>query len=203
MRKVIKCFIPLLLSCLVCCKPALKPAEYVRYVTSRDNGLKKAVEADGFEYDMQYRPHDYVVLMETKGQASAQSIKARLAELSGTAWFTISIRRSDNKVTPLRYGITSMEEYNSRLSYLLNEASNSIWLVYGSDTLHPKSYLFENNYNLTPYETMVVGFYLPEGDVSPTKNMQLSYDDRIFKNGIIRATYTEQSLKNIPNIILN
>jgi hypothetical protein len=99
------------------------------------------------------------------------------------------------------YGITSLDEYNLRLDYFLNRAKDDIKLLYGSDTLHPSSYLFENNYNLTPQETIVVGFNLPGNDPFPIKDMQISYCDRIYKNGIIKTTYRSEILKQIPTVI--
>ena len=124
----------------------------------------------------------------------------RMEELKGTAWFNISFKRADNGTSPMRYNISSIEEYNQRLNYLLNEAKNDLKLVYDTTILTPVSYVFENNYNLTPQETIIVGFYLPHGEERPNKKMQLSYDDRVFKNGIIKATYSQHSLQNIPGL---
>jgi len=172
--------------------------QYVQYVNSADAGLKKSSVVDGFEFDVQYKPHEYIVLLENSGKVTRDAMTKRLVELKGTAWFNIAIKRVDNQKTPLRYGISSLEEYNARLNYFLTEAQGDIWLVYGRDTIRPQSYLFENNYNLTPQETMVVGFALPGGDDHPKKQMQLSYNDRVFKTGIIKANFSETSLKHIP-----
>lgn len=185
------------------CRHKLATADYVSYVTKKESGLKKIIEIDGFEYSVQYKPHEYIMLMESKGDFSSYNLKKRTADLKGTAWFNISIKRADNHTTPLKYGVSSLDEYNARLQYYLNEASKDIWLLYGSDTILPASYLFENNYNLAPMETMVVGFLLPPGDKYPKKQMQLSYNDIVFKNGIIKAFYTEEALKNIPGLTLN
>ena len=178
----------------------MKVADYVSYVHTKESGLIKTTAIDGFEFSMQYKPDDYIILMENKGNLLNENYEKRKSELKGTAWFNISIKRADNNITPLKYGVSSLEEYNTRLNYYLNEAKKDIWLVYGNDTLRPISYLFENNYNLTPQETMIAGFYLPKGEDFPRKNMQLSYNDGVFKTGIIKATYTERSLNSIPEL---
>jgi len=202
MRKVINCIgIVFLFLSLASCKKNMKAGEYVSYVSKNDNGLRKNTVVDGFEFCMQYRPYDYIILMESKGNFKSYDLEKRSSELKGTAWFSITIKRSDNNSTPLRYGITSIEEYNQRLNYYLNEAKKDIWLVYDNETIHPASYLFENNYNLTPQETIMVGFFLPAGEDYPKKNMQLSYNDQVFKSGIIKATYSEDALRNIPNLV--
>jgi hypothetical protein len=183
------------------CRQSLKSAEYVNYINNIESGLKKTLQVDGFEFCMQYRPYDYIMLMENKGNTVGYDAEKRMADLKGSAWFSITLKRADYGTTPLRYGISSIEEYNSRLNYFLNKAKEDIWLVYDKDTLRPVSYLFENNFNLVAQETMIVGFYLPKGADAPKEKMQLSYNDQVFKNGIIKATYTERSLKNIPNLL--
>jgi len=202
MRKAINYIIYILVLCTgISCKKNMKTPDYVRYINNKNNGLIKTTQTDGWEYDVQYRPGDYIILMENKGVPDDSVLNKREAELKGTAWFNIVIKRIDNQVTPLRYDISSLDEYDTRLNYFLNEAAKDIKLVNGKDTLLPKSYLFENNYNLTPQETMIVGFYLPAGDNYPIKDMQLSYIDKVFKNGIIRAQFSKTVLNHIPNLI--
>jgi len=190
-----------LLSLCLSCQHKMKPGDYVKYVTDKENGLKKTTQIDGLEFCMQYRPYDYILLMENRGDMSNDDLIKRISDLRGTAWFTITLKRMDNTITPLRYGIATIEEYNKRLDYYLNEASKDIRLVYGKDTMQPVSYLFENNYNLTPQETMIVGFYLPQGENYPRQTMRLSFFDRIFKTGIINAQYSDEILNNIPKLV--
>lgn len=189
----------LLLQCA--CRHQLKPDAYIRYVKDSSNGLVKIATIDGWEYTIQYKPADYIIYLEGKGVYTDSFVTKERDRLKGTVWFDIDIRRTDGSITPLRYGVSSLDEYNSRLDYYLNHAQEDIALAYGTDTLKPMSYLFENNYNLTPQQTMVVGFALPEGQESIKAPMQLSYRDRIFKNGIIKATYRQKDLKNIPHLI--
>jgi len=183
------------------CRRELKAADYVRYITNTDNGCKKTMQAAGWEFCMQYRPYEYVMLNENRGNPKGYPFAARKAQLQGTAWFTISMKRTDNSPSPLRYQAASLDEYNERLNYYLNDAGKDIKLVYDSDTLWPMSYVFENNYNLSPQQTMIVGFRLPKNEDKPTRNMQLSFVDRVFKNGIVNATYPKDVIERIPNLI--
>jgi len=202
MRTVTKvCFFLVMLMSVSACRQQLKTDAYINYVKGNDNGLKRSIEVDGWQYSFQYKPYDYIVLMESRGDLKSFDVKKRLAELKGTAWFNISFKRTDGTVTPLKFNVSTLDEYNERLDYYLNEAAKDIKLAYGADTLLPVSYLFENNYNLTPQETMIVGFYLPKTDDHPQRDMQLSYNDHMFKNGIIKATYSKAVLNNIPNLV--
>jgi hypothetical protein len=160
-----------------CHKKMVSPSDYVKYISAENNGLKKTVIVSGWEYSLQYRPSEFIVLSESQGQWTKKNMQARMNQLSGVAWFSITIKRVDNSISPLKYGVSSNEEYERRLDYFLNKAKTNIWVTYGSDTLVPVSYLFENNFNLTPQETMLAGFLLPNKDKAPDRDLQLSYLD--------------------------
>lgn len=186
----------------VACRQKLKPAAYVQYVENVKNGLRKTVKVAEWEYTVQYRPADLITLTESKGIYNAGFVKKRATQLQGTAWFNISFRLADGKVSPMRYDLSSRQEYEVRFNYFLNEAVKAIKLIHaGKDTLAPMSYLFENNYNLTPQETMIVGFQLPTGTAVGDNDMQLCYEDRIFKTGIIKTQFKKEDLDNIPKLI--
>lgn len=203
MKKVISVFTLLvLLSLLGSCKHGLKQADYFNYVRALKNGLIKKISVDNWEYSLQYKPYDYIILIESKGKFNKDNASKRKNELRGTAWFNISFRLKDGSVSPMRYDLNSIEDYNRRLNFFLNEAMHDIQAVYdGKDTLKQIGYLFENNYNLTPQETMIVGFELPKGEAYPEKDLQVAYNDEVFKNGIIKAIYKSEDLKKIPNLI--
>jgi hypothetical protein len=183
-----------------CCKQSVSPTEYVKYVTDVKNGIVRTVVVDGMEYKGQYRTHEHIVLMESQGFRKKVNIQKRRKELEGTVWFNLSLSCTDKPISILRLGIKSQEEYDERLSYYLNRAMEDVRLIYGKDTLSPASYLFENNYNLTPQETMVLGFDLPNKTSYPVKDMRLSYYDRIFDNGLVNMTFFFNSIENIPNL---
>lgn len=182
------------------CKRSVDAAAYVKYVTDKRNGITKITEIDGFEYRMQYRTHDQIILSENKGDKNSNNIEKRKESLKGTVWFNISLKRTDNAISILRYGISNIDQYNARLNYYLNYASSDIKLLYGEDTLHPTGYVFENNYNLAPQETIVVSFTLPPGNNYPQKNMRLSMVDGVFNNGIINASFPIETINKIPTL---
>ncbi|MGN6569630.1 MAG: hypothetical protein ACTHJ0_16845 [Flavipsychrobacter sp.] len=189
-----------LLSFISCGKQTLNTADYVRYIQDDKNHLKKAVKVQDMEFDIQYKPYDYIVLLESHNNAAYDKTK-RLKQLAGTAWFNISFHKTSTEMSALKDGAMSLDDYDQRLNYFLNYAAKDITLVYGGDTLKPISYLFENNYNVGPVETMVVGFIFPDKDPRPLKDMQISYYDRLFHNGIIKASFSAETLKDIPNLL--
>lgn len=199
MKKVIKLLIlALLFVCNISCKKNLTKVDYEFYVQDKNNGLRKKTMVGAWEYNFQYKPYDYILLCENIVSFEREK---RLKELEGTAWFNISFMNKQSRESALRQGLNSKDEYDSRLNYFLNDAINSVQLHYGhTDTLKPIAYAFENNYNLSPQETIVVGFKLPDGEKVPSKDMQIVYEDKIFKNGIIKVIIDKKDLRKIPNL---
>lgn len=182
------------------CRRVLDKQEYVRYIKDEQNGLSKQISVGEWVYMFQYKPIEYILLLENNEKASAEENKRR-EMLNGSVWFNISFKRASNDVSPLRYGIGSPDEYEQRLMYFLNNAHKEIKLIYGSgDTLSQIGYLFENNFNLTPHETMVVGFDLPGDQQYPTEDMQLCFNDRTFNNGILKVVYKKADVKQVPEL---
>lgn len=163
----------------------------VKYAEDADNGLKKEITVGKIHYKIQYKPADYIIATENPDSAQRQK---RMEQLKGMVWFNISFSVNGYNESPLRYQVADLNEYTQRQDYYLNRAPADIYLLYGRDTLYVNSYWFENNQNLTPYETMIVGFRLPEGISGPEQDLKLSYYDRVFKNGIIKTVIKKEDL---------
>lgn len=186
MNKVTKLVLPLLM--LAACRQTHDP---IGYAEDKGNGLRKEMDIGSMHYTIQYKPADYIVASEHLDSGKTEE---RLKQLEGTVWFNIAFSVKGYNQSPLRYQVTDLNEYTQRQDYFLNRAANDIYLLYGKDTLYADSYWFENNQNLTPYETMIVGFRLPEGVAAPREDLRLSYYDRVFKNGIIKAVIKKEDL---------
>lgn len=186
------------------CKNALNGPEYIKYLQEEQHGLRKKIKVGEWEYLMQYKTNDYIVLMENRNNQKGFNSKKRKEELKGSVGFNISFKVADGAISPMRYNLTSKDEYDQRLNYFLNYAGKYIRLIYDyKDTILPSGYLFENNYNLAPQETMVVTFNLPDGSAQPEKDMQLYYNDVLFKNGIIKAIFSVKDLKKVPELTID
>lgn len=176
----------------------LSAEDYISYVENEENGMVKNIEIDGWKYNIQYKPADYILLHEHNTEAENRE---RKKQLEGTAWFNITVIQKDGKGSPLRYHVNTQEEYQSRYNYYLYQAGSDISLVWNGDTLHPVSYIFENNYNLAPQETMVAGFILPEKATEKVTDVQLVYKDRLLGTGIIKAKFYQKDISSLPQLI--
>lgn len=170
----------------------------VAYAENMDHGLRKQVNRGALQYVLQYKTPAYILDMERAGGLEPDS--GRLAALKGMIWFNVSFSVPGFPQSPLRYQVSDVGMYNDRLNYYLNEAGRDMRLLYGKDTLYPASYWFEHGQNLAAHETIVVGFRLPDGEEEPERDIQFSFYDRVFKNGIIKMQIRATDLEHIPSI---
>lgn len=202
MNKGIK-FLSILFFCanLSCTKSSMNRSDYLEYVQDEKSGLIKQIEIGELSYTIYYRPLELIALQENDTLTEA-SKKSRVNELSGTLNFVIKIKVKSGSINPLKYQLKSMQEYNDRNSYYLNEAKQDIHLTYGDILLNPIYYSFETNYGLTPEDAMIVQFKLPNNETTINHDLILTYYDRVFQNGIIKSTTNKNKLLTIPTLNL-
>lgn len=157
-------------------------------------GISKTIQVNEIRYSVEYRPTEAIIETE---RLSDKEQEKRLEELSEVYWFNIKISVDGFDQSPLRYGINNLDEFNQRLDYYLNYAMADIWITCQKDTLMPISYLFENNQNLISHETIIVGFDKTkiQGNV-----LQLAFNDRVLKSGIIKATFNIKDLNKTAEL---
>lgn len=186
----------LLLLLMEACTPkSLKPKDYISYLEDEENGLTRKNEINHWQYTLQYEPRDLILLRENKvGDLS------RTKELDGTLHFKFQFRYLDAGVHPLKINIKSMEEYNQRLNYFLNQAQKDFTIEYQNTELHPIGYLFETQFGLVPYETINLIFALPDGEKSLTHPFEFKYVDHCFGNGIIKYSFNPNAFEKVPKL---
>lgn len=190
----------LLFTLLVSCgQPILSSKDLIAFVEDEKHGLNKKIEVNDWVYKFQYKPPAYTMALENKGQITDSAYDKRYNELKGSVWVSIKFGKTNSDVNPLALDVSSLDEYNSRLSYYNTQVANDVVLLYNGDTLHPISHVFENNYGIAPYNVILVGFALPGGIEKPENKMQVVLFDKVYSNGLIKATFQEKDLQNILN----
>ncbi|MBL7705489.1 MAG: hypothetical protein JNM21_08050 [Taibaiella sp.] len=163
-------------------------AELDAYAGSEASGWVQRKSYNGINYVIKYRPVSLIALHEEESDSARAKRQEALKKMYR---FNIDIQVEGSGQSPLRHGISGLEEYNARLDYFLNQASKDIWLIDGNDTLRPAAYWFENNHNLTSHETIVLNF---DNTQIKNKEIQLAFNDRLFRNGIIKASFQKNDL---------
>jgi hypothetical protein len=174
--------------------------DYVRWVEDEANGLLVKKEMDNCRLSLQYKPVEYVVLLEKRDPGLTRTaMEKRQKELEGMRYFTFSIRPKGTSEV-LSEGIGSQNEYYERLDYFTSLAQNDFSIVQGVDTLPCLLYHFERNYGVSPENKIVLGF-----ESRPFKagtGMALLYEDRVLGCGKQQFSITAESLDKIPQLDL-
>lgn len=83
-------------------------------------------------------------------------------------------------------------DYEKSVSYMAAAIKNDFMLVTESnDTIPCSGVHFERHFKVSPFNRILLYF----GNVSPTDNIQLIYQDRLFGNGIFKFTFDEFPFK--------
>lgn len=184
-----------------CGKSNLSKTDYIKYVQEENSKLIRKVDLELIQFEISYRPHDYIILQENDTLSQA-GLLLRKSELAGSINLLIKIKSKQSSIPPLKLGIESLEAYNDRYNYFLNEASKDLHIEYGGAILSPSYYSFETSYGLTPEDRIIVQFILPNQENEPSQNIVLKLYDRIYNNGMIKATFLAKDLNQIPNLKL-
>lgn len=171
------------------------PREYVQFVRNTENGLNQSLSKGNFTFKLQYKPLDYIALLEQKNNATHKTISIRKKDLAGLQYYNVRIQ-SNLGEDVLKSGITEEKEYYNRLNYLSTFLKNDLFVIQGADTLKPVLYLFERNYGLAPFCTSVIAF--KETDSLHKFEKKFIIDEQAFIGEQLQFTITKKDLKNIP-----
>ena len=204
MKKITYTGLLVLLIVSSCHLSTLSPVAYVSYVENTKNGLRKEKVVDSWKYKVQYKPQAYIYLQEKKGgKINKKDCSTRIEQLGNWCFFNIYIQHdSIHTSAPIRLVSHNISEYNSALSYYLSQNKNNFMLYAGKDTLYPGIYNYENNYNLSPEDVMVVGFELKGNSAKNKEKLILVYNDELLKTGFIRFVFEKADLEKEPRIDL-
>ncbi len=185
----------------------LSAGEYVQWIENPKNQLKKAKEIGEYAYTVFYKPAEYISLREAvnKGeQENIQAISKRAEEIKNFYQFNFDITSADGTTSVLRQNIASEAEFGARINYFVSHAQQDFKLVQGADTIPCISYHFERTYNITPKNTILLGFEKPKKEAKDNsqESIQLIFTNRLFNSGDIKFQFSEKTLNTIPRLTL-
>lgn len=204
MQKYLSIFpLLLLLLFLGACKKSLPPAQYVQWVNGEKNGLLIKQATDAYEVTLQYRPAEYMALMETRDRVTEKGFASVLSNYSNAAYFALKIKKLNGIGDPLQSQEKGKAEYYSRLRYFSEEIKNDVYLLSEGDTLKCQLSHLERTYKLTPYTNMLLAFDLEEKPKEKNKKLVFIYDDKALGLGKQTFEIEKSALEQIPNIKFN
>jgi len=153
----------------------LSPKEYKTWVQKYCKLEKKE---GNILYELLLKPSDYVVCTESSNEAiTQQEQKKLLSEIDGVKYFDLRITLDSEGHDLIRYRLLKDEDYDLRIKYYDFQFQNDICLIDSrNDTVHAVLYHFENNSQITPYNTISIGF--PSDHIKATEIYSLQIHNK-------------------------
>lgn len=177
--------------------------EYIKWVEHPDNKLKRSKTIGEYAYKVFYKPSEYIALREAVNAEkldNPEAILKRTEEIDGVYQFNFDITSADEKHSVLKHNVNNDAEYGARINYFVSHAQEDFKLVSDTDTIPCTVYHFERTYGITPQNTILLGF--EKTKKSSEHDIQLIFKNRLFNSGDIKFTFTQNTLKNIPQLSL-
>jgi len=179
----------------------LSPRAYVSYLEDSENGYKKTVETITMKYTVQLVPAEMMAIKEAtrnNGIVDLQTLQTRINELQGYTFFILKMARKDKSGSVDGTSMAGSAEAEQMVIYYEQDASKDLRLNINGKSENPEVYHFENNYGLSPENTIVAGFR-----TSGNHNMALTFNDRYANEPLIKCSFSRESLSQLPNLKIN
>lgn len=175
-----------------CTKSDLAPAELIKWIENKENGLIKEETIDGAKYTISLHPSQYM-----KARAIIEKDSFMLANYKDHNYsVVVKMEPSDNQTQFLILGAIDKSEPFGRINYYLNGIQNDIKVLNGEDTLAVENLVYERLYNVSPAQLILFGF-----DVKNiAKPIKIIIDDRAIGTGKMQFEFNEKTLQSIPQI---
>lgn len=195
--KVSRClFLLLLLS--GCLKKVLVPAEYIAWVDDRSNGMIQEREENGLLIEVKYKPVDYMILQVMGGEytnkAEYDSLKKKF---EGFSYYNMRLSSKEQKTSFIKAVSNNDEDVFRLKEYFYFHFNDNIYLEVGDKRIPCSLYHFEDTYELSKYETVVLGF---KDEDAKDIERRLVIDSDVLRTGIIKFTFSNKVLNKIPDV---
>lgn len=180
-------------------RKTLNPVAYMEYMEDAEHGLMKKVIVGAYEYRIQFAPAEYLASRQyykEMEEGIMDGYRKRINEMKGYVFFLVNIYPRNASEQTISERITQNAGAEQRVMYYQQQAANDIILKAGTFEQMPSTYVYEDNYGLSPYNTIVVGF---AGDYGK-EDMQLIFNDRYTHTPLIKAGFSKDELSVLPEI---
>ena len=195
-RKLIQWCVLLLL--FGCNEQSLTSVEYAKWVKDKANGLHQVKEVGNYHFDIQYKPIDFVIVNERKGDVSdKEGFKKRKKELDELQYFDVKISLKEGGDF-LKEDIENKEEFYRKQYYFSFDFQKDLKVQQGDSIYDCVLFHFERDYDLSGARTFVLGFKRDKS--KEVKDKILILDTNYLGAGIIRTKIKEEDINRIPGL---
>ena len=179
-------------------QPVLDKQDYMDWCKKKGGSLKKTKELEDITFSLNYKPAELIACIEeVTDKAKPDDLEKNIDELDGLDYYDFKIQITSGMGELLKYQVASSSDYDNRVTYCAFGIEKDIKMVEGNDTISCALFHFERAYDVVPYATFLVAF--PKSK-TPFAERTFIYEDKIFNKGIIKFTYTQEDLSQIPKM---
>ncbi len=182
-----------------CKVESLSPEELAGYVNNRENGLTQSRKIGPYILEAQYKPVDFISLLEKENDLTESYLNKRRKELKGLQYYKLRLASADPHQRVMDIGNYSEQDYYNKIYYFGLEMQQDIKLLESDDTLKCVLFHFERNYDLAPYVDFNLGF---EKNTAPGDRELILMAHKIGL-GTVKFRFKAAAIHNIPTIKLN
>ncbi|MEZ4850690.1 MAG: hypothetical protein R3B93_19150 [Bacteroidia bacterium] len=181
------------------CSVSLSSEDYLAYSNNPERGLIKEKSLNSLHLSMQYRPVDYIIAQESRGEAITQeAYKKRKSELETSQYFKLRIK-SESSPYIMEHNLVSLDDVEIRRQELLYGLRPRVKMVCGGDTLACAIHHVEETYGLAPFVDINLVFpSAPEGC-----DPQIIMEEFGFQTGTIKFKFNQEEITHLPSLKLN
>ncbi len=176
----------------------LSPDSFTKWVENEDNGMHTHCVIGKIRYDLQYKPVEYVCLIENRNNSGNSDFAKRKKELDGLQYYQLRISLDKSNADLMMNISSGDQDLYRRLSYLEFDFSNRIKLIEDGDSLPCALYHFQNYQGLAPYVDLVFAFRANPKDNKSART--LFVDDTIFGSGPLHFEFPSDVFQDTPQL---
>jgi hypothetical protein len=177
------------------CNSPLSEREYAHWIRDYSNGLHVRETIDGFVFDVQYQPSEYLFIANADRNSNT-AVVAGAADAATIQQYVLTIATSNEGEDFISAGVSDVAEKQQKLYYFSYQFQNDITLEENGKVLGCVLYHFELSSHRRGERAIVLGF---EQQKTPGDNVQLVIRSQYFGSLPIRINISK---KNIPAIQL-
>jgi hypothetical protein len=170
-----------------CSSSKLEREEYIRWIQDPKNGLHTLKESNGFVFDLQYQPAEFMGLQSGGHQSQA-------SKSDGTQYYMLTVSLTDPELDFINNTIQDNSEKQEKLYYFSYLFQNDIQLEENGKSFPCVLFHFERPQDLKHGRTFLLGF---ENQGEEDKEAKLVIQSEQFGSLPIRIKINKE---NIPTL---
>ena len=190
----------LLLTAIVTgCNKSLDVGAYLSW--AKQNPISATATSGDYIFTCTYKTPELMALYDLREEVfevQADSVLSVIEDYASSAHFVLRFDTKKKQVPVLKHGISSQDEYGSRVHFLSVLFPSAITIIQESDTLQLANHHFERSYNMGSFEQVLFSLNEP---LALNKPVEIVYNGLFTEKPLI-FNFNSKSFSKTPSLKL-